>query len=189
MLFTANILTLLLVAASPDAAAIEKQPRFSDFALSGSVIAGSGHETILGPMFQVGATISFFAPLIDSFGLRVSASAFNFTSFRDADKGGILTSIGGGAAYTFAVGEGLVSLSDPWGIGIAAGAEYVPWGFVVPHDSPITVDLDGALVYQEISIRSSARDGILELGLRSDQLVGASFTASGSLYFRFSFRL
>ncbi len=158
---------------------------FHDFRISGSVLLGTGHNTLAGQTLSANVNAGVFIPIVQHFGVRVGAT-FLAQPALDASSGGgaAVLSFGAGLDYTVGLGDG------PWGIGIAAGVEGAPWGFLDPggFETPSTT-IRGVVLFQEVALRRAIRVGIWEFGLRGDEFFGDTTLNNVGVFFRFSFRI
>jgi hypothetical protein len=175
----------LLFALPANALAQAEELPFHDFRISGSVLLGTGHNASTGQTLSANVNAGVFIPLIQNFGLRAGATFLSQPSLGAIEGGGAaILSLGGGADYTFGLGD------SPWGIGLAAGVEGAPWGFLDPGGfSTPSETIRGVVLFQEVAMRRAVRVGIWELGVRGDEFFGDTTITNVGLFFRFSFRL
>jgi len=181
---TQTIATILFALPANAFAQVEDEP-FDSFRLAGSVLLGTGHNVSTGQTLSANVNASAFFPLVQNFGLRATATFLSQPSL-DAGEGGgaAILSLGGGADYTIRFGE------SSWGLGLAAGVEGAPWGFLDPGGfSTPSITIRGVVLNQELALRKAIRIGMWELGVRADEFFGDTTITNVGLFFRFSFNL
>jgi hypothetical protein len=180
---TLTIATFLF--ALPANAYSQSEEPFHNFRLAGSVLLGTGHNESTGQTVSANVNASAFFPLVQNFGLRASATFLSQPNL-DATEGGgaAFLSIGGGADYTIGFGD------SNWGLGLVAGVEGAPWGFLDPGGfSTPSSTIRGVVLVQELALRKAIRIGMWELGVRADEFFGNTTITNVGLFFRISFRL